>query len=370
MLYKVGIFTRPIDQQTSGSGSHLRQMVKYILKLNTKFEIYLIHYRKLDFDIYKNINEIIIPRNPILAANILRQYNFNVLHYSPLSIFSPIWGLKGKKIATIHGASEHFLPNQYNLLSVLHKKYIVKYYAQKMNYIFTVSKESKSFIHQNYKIPLNNIKLTYNSVDKDYKKLSQLNISKLIFTKYSISNRYIIHISKYSERKNPWVILKAFYFFRKLSNENRKIKLVIVGSGWNNMEVMKFIRKHNIIDYIILTGFAPKHELVSLLNLAEAFIFPSLYEGCGMPNLEAMACGCPVITSRAFAIPEIVGNAALMLDDNTNHRELGLKINTLLTNEKLRLNLIQKGYERVRLYSWETSASIALSIYEECTKLN
>jgi glycosyltransferase involved in cell wall biosynthesis len=367
---KIGIFTRPIDQQKSGSGSHLRQLVKHILKLNTEFKFYLIHYSKSDLDIYKNVNEIVLPRNPILASYKLRQYNFDVLHYSPLTAFSPIWGLKAKKIATIHGASELFLPKQYSLLSIFHKKYLVKYYAQKMDYIFTVSKASRSFIHRNYKIPIDKVKLTFNSVSKDYKKLTHLKYNNATHTKYGINNRYILHISKYSERKNPWVILKAFSYFRQLSDENKKMLLILVGSGWDNIEVMNFIRNHNLIDYVILTGFTPKHDVVSLLNLADVFIFPSLYEGCGMPNLEAMACGCPVITSRAFAIPEIVGDAAIKLDDNTNPHELGDKINLLLTDNKLRENLKKKGYERVQLYSWETSANTALSIYRDCIMMD
>ena len=96
------------------------------------------------------------------------------------------------------------------------------------------------------------------------------------------------------------------------------------------------------------------------------FLFPSFFEGFGMPNLEAMACGCPVITSKAFAIPEIVDDSALILKDNSDPTELADKIIQLLNDEILRKNLIKKGLERIKLYSWEKSASTVLDIYKKC----
>jgi glycosyltransferase involved in cell wall biosynthesis len=366
MKYKVGIFTRPIDQKTSGSGSHLRQLVKHILEIKSEFEFYLIHYSKSNYYIYRTVKEIILPRNPILASYELKKYNFDILHYSPLSVFAPIWGLKSKKIATIHGDSEHFLHNHYSIVSILHKKYLVRNYARKMDYIFSVSKATKSYLHSNYKIPIDKIKITSNSVSKEYKILSSEILGNSIKKKFGINNQYILHISKYSKRKNPGVILKSFSHFRELNNHNKKVQLVLVGSGWKNKEVMNFIESYNLTQYVVFTGFASKHDVINLLNFAKVFIFPSLYEGFGMPNLEAMACGCPVITSNAFAIPEIVGDAALILNDNTNYYELADKINILFSNNKLRNSLIRKGLERVQYFSWYKSAQTAISIYREC----
>jgi glycosyltransferase involved in cell wall biosynthesis len=157
--------------------------------------------------------------------------------------------------------------------------------------------------------------------------------------------------------------LKAF---NTLMTKGKEFKLIIGGSGWNNRDVSDFIIKNNLKNKIIITGFIPKNEVVDLLNTAEVFIFPSYFEGFGIPNLEAMACGCPVITSRAFAIPEVVRDAALLLQNKEDANELADKILQIIENKDLKNNLVNKGFERVKSFSWEESAKTVLNIYERC----
>jgi len=360
---KVGIFTKPIDQGTSGSGSHLRQLVNQILEINDKFNIVLIHHSKNNKEIYKKTNELIIPLNPVIASIKLIKENFDILHYSPLTILSPVWLKKPKKIATIHGggAAEYYFPHYHSKLRTLHSKIIRPYYARKLDYIFTVSQISKSQIIKYYRVDKDKIKLTYNAVGDDFKVYKKKSIE--LRKKYGIDSPFIFHLSKYSLRKNPWTMLKAFKILKK---NNKSIKLVLGGNGWKNKEVIDFASQQKILKDIIFTGFVPRTDVSRLLNLAEIFLFPSLFEGFGMPNLEAMACGCPVITSNAFAIPEIVGDAALILKNNMDPVELSNKVIQILEDENLRKTLIKKGLERVKLYSWRESAQTVLETYEKC----
>lgn len=362
---KVGIFTKPIDQGTSGSGSHLRQLVNHILEINDRFNIVLIHHFKNDNEIYKKTDELIIPINPVITSIKLIKQNFDILHFSPLTILSPIWLKKPKKIATIHGggADELYFSLHYGKIKTFHTKFIRPYYARKLDYIFTVSKTTKSQIINYYRINKDKIKLTYNAVDDDFKVYNKT--PKEINEKYGIDSPFIFHLSKYSIRKNPWTLLKAFQTLKK---NKKSIKLVLGGNGWKNKDVIQFARQQNILKDIIFTGFIPRRDVIGLLNLADVFVFPSFFEGCGMPNLEAMACGCPVITSNAFAIPEIVGDAALILKNNSDPGELASKIIEVLENENLRKNLIEKGLERIKLYSWKESAQTVLNIYEKCLR--
>jgi len=362
---KVGIFTKPIDQGTSGSGSHLRQLINHILDINDRFNIILIHHYKNNKEIYKRTDELIIPINPVIASIKLIKENFDILHFSPLTILSPVWLKKPKKIATIHGggADELYFSLHYSIIKTLHAKTIRPYYARKLDYIFTVSRITKSQIINYYRINKDKIWLTYNAVDDDFKvyKKKPIELNK----KYGIDSPFIFHLSKYSIRKNPWTLLKAFQTLKK---KNKSIKLVLGGSGWKNKEVIEFAIQQNILKDIIFTGFIPRKDVSGLLNLAEIFVFPSFFEGFGMPNLEAMACGCPVITSNAFAIPEIVGDAALILKNNSDHGELASKIIKVLENDNLRINLIRKGLERVKLFSWKESAQTVLNIYDKCLR--
>ncbi|MFX0082915.1 MAG: glycosyltransferase family 4 protein [Candidatus Hodarchaeota archaeon] len=362
---KVGIFTKPIDQGTSGSGSHLRQLVNRILDINDRFNIILIHHSKNNKEIYKRTDELIISKNPIIASSKLRKEKFDILHFSPLTILSPVWLKKPKKIATIHGggAYELYFARKYNIIKRLHAKTIRPYYARKLEYIFTVSRITKRQIINYYRVNKDKIYLTYNAVDDDFKVYNKKPIE--LKKKYGIDSPFIFHLSRYSMRKNPWTLLKAFQILKKQENS---IKLVLGGSGWKNKEVIEFTRQQNLLNDIVFPGFIPRRDVIGLLNLAEVFVFPSFFEGFGMPNLEAMACGCPVITSNAFAIPEIVGDAALILKNNSDHVELANKMIEVLENDKLRNILIKKGLERVKLYSWEESAQTVLNIYDKCLK--
>lgn len=363
MKPKIGIFTRPIDQGTSGSGSHLRQLVSHILKLNQKFDIVLIHYSKNDHEIYKKTREIIIPKNPILAHFKLRKENFDILHYYPLTILSPVWLKNSKKVTSVHGggAAEIYFPHQFSKLKRIHSKLIKPVYFRKMNYIFSGSNAGKNFITYQYNVQKNCVYFTHSAVDKDFRVYEKK--PEEIKEKYSIDSHFIFHLSKFSERKNPWTILKAFSIIK---SEKLDLKLVLGGKGWKNNRVIEFAKSQKILDSIIFTGFLPVEDVITLLNNAEIFLFPSFFEGFGMPNLEAMACGCPVITSKVFAIPEIVGDSALILKDNSDPIELADNIRQLLDDETLRKNLIQKGLERIKLYSWEKSALTVLEIYEKC----
>ena len=216
-------------------------------------------------------------------------------------------------------------------------------------------------IVKNYKFNRDEIFITYNAVDDKFKVYDRKPIE--ILKKYGIEGPFIFHLSRYSERKNPWTLLNSF---KKIKEKKKDLQLVIGGKGWQNEETINFIRKNSLEKDIIFTGFIPKEDVVKLLNLAEVFVFPSLFEGFGIPNLEAMACGCPVITSRAFAIPEIVGNAALLLKDNKDSTELANKILQIIQNKDLRDKLVNKGLERIKSFSWEEGAKTLLDVYQRC----
>ncbi len=359
---KIGIFTRPIDKGTSGSGHHLHEMVRTMLELNRAqdlFDFSLIHYVKTDRDIYQQANEIIIPRNPLAAARVLKPYRFDLLHHSPLTIFSPLAGLPAKRVATIHSAEPNIIPQYYTLAERAHARYIKPVYARKMDHIFTVSETSKKYFMDNWSVPGEKISVCYNAVDSSYRKLDT---PLTVHDKFSIRKRYVYHVSKYSMRKNPECLLHGF---AELSGKAgmSDVQLVISGSGWNNPDVHSLVHEYGIHGKVLFTGFTEESDVVELYNGASAFLFPSRAEGYGMPNIEAMACGCPVVTTRSFAIPEIVGDAALLVDDPDDYRMLADYAFRILTDENTRASLVAKGFEQVTRYSWEKSAKTVLDTY-------
>ena len=151
----------------------------------------------------------------------------------------------------------------------------------------------------------------------------------------------------------------------KLLRKYNDLHFVISGSGWKNDETLSFIHEANLENKIMFTGFAPEDEVADLLNGAELFVFPSFAEGFGMPNVEAMACGCPVITSSAFAIPEIVGDGAHILKQADDENELSQAI-----DERKRKDLVEKGLKRIKKYNWPESALKMYEIYKRLLEVS
>ena len=357
---KIGIFTRPIDQGTSGSGHYLKEIVAHLLKQNKDFDITLIHYQKNDKPIYNGVKELIIPRNPFKASKIIKKEGFELLHYSPLTIMAPRWGVKAIKVATIHGAEPDLVPQYYSVIKRLHSRLIMPIYARLMDHIFTVSETSKEYFVKNYKISPLKISITYNAVNPSFKELPGKSFPAN--EKFNTGNKFIFHISKCSHRKNPEAIIKAFKLF---SEDHSDFKLVLAGSGWNSNYVVELLKDQKVLDKTIFPGFVTEQEVIELLNSATLFVFPSFAEGFGIPNIEAMSCGCPVITSGVFALPEIVENAALLVNEPKNYKELADKMNQIVSNNILKDDLIKKGFNRCKAFSWVNSANHILDIYNQ-----
>lgn len=357
---KVGIFTRPIDQGTSGSAHYLIEIVEHLLKQNRDFDITFIHYQKNNKEIYIGQQELIIPRNPFKASKIIEKEKFELLHYSPLTIMAPRWGVNAIKVATIHGAEPDLIPQYYSVIKRLHSRFVMPVYARLMDHIFTVSNTSKDYFVKNYKLDPNKISITYNAVNPAFKVLEGNSFAAN--EKFNTGDKFVFHISKYSHRKNPKAIVKGFKLF---SDKNPDYKLILAGNGWNNDDVKSLLTDQGILNKTIFPGFVTEQEIVELLNTATMFIFPSFAEGFGIPNIEAMSCACPVITTAVFALPEVVQDAALLIDDPKDYSKLAELMLTLVEERNLRNSLITKGLKRCKDFSWVDSTDHILNTYNQ-----
>jgi glycosyltransferase involved in cell wall biosynthesis len=162
-------------------------------------------------------------------------------------------------------------------------------------------------------------------------------------------------------------MMKAFRRLRESERRAADFKFVCAGKGWNDPAVVARAQEEGIGDAYIAPGFIDKQTAVELMNGARAFLFPSLAEGFGMPNIEAMACSCPVVTSGIFAIPEIVGDAAIVLDDPCDAEAMAAALSRACFDGGLRERLIADGLARLPLFSWEKSAEKLLAVYERLT---
>jgi glycosyltransferase involved in cell wall biosynthesis len=359
---RIAVFTKPLDNWKSGSGHHLQEMMNAVLDLaGDRFDFTFVHYKPSENPIYgRGIRELIVPRNPLRSAAALRRERFDLVHYAPLTIFSPIWGISAKKVATIHGAEQLLVPQFYSKIDLAHEHLIAPTYMRRMDGIVTVSNTSASFFVDRYRVRPERIVVCYNGLGPAYRVMPEAEIAAP--RRYGIEGPFVFHVSRFSGRKNPWTLLEAFA--RLVSERGASQKLVCAGGGWNEPEVLERVRELGIADRFVAPGFVPEGDIVELMNAADAFIFPSLAEGFGMPNVEAMACGCPVVTTSGFAMREIVGDAALVVEDPLDSAALAEALHGVLSDERLRASLVERGFARLHLFSWEDAARKQIALYE------
>jgi glycosyltransferase involved in cell wall biosynthesis len=200
--------------------------------------------------------------------------------------------------------------------------------------------------------------------DGEFQRLDDHELLAAVRARHRLPERFILTVATLEPRKNLPFLIEAYRRFRRLTGT--KLGLVIVGrAGWKLESLQPALRESG--QEIVLTGFVPQRDLVALYNLAEVFVLPSLYEGFGLPPLEAMACGCPVIVSNRGSLPEVVADAGLLIDPE-NPDSLVRAIGRVEANQSLRDELARRGLKRAKQFSWKTSAVKTEEVYQQAAR--
>ena len=250
-----------------------------------------------------------------------------------------------KKIVTVHDLAYERFPQTFNWKFRLFYKLLIPSIIKSSKHIFTVSEFSKNEIIDFYKVNKEKISVIYNAVNPIFKP----NIE-------NTKEKYILAVSSLNYQKNFHSLIKAFNLL-----DNKEIKLYLVGNinrNFSSVNLMNLIENNK---NIVFKGRVDDDELIRLYSNAICFVYPSLYEGFGIPPLEAQACGCPVIVSNVASLPEVSGESALYCNPYSVE-DIREKIEILLNNEKLREDLIKKGFENIKRFSWEKSAKKIINI--------
>ncbi len=276
-----------------------------------------------------------------------------------------------KIVATIHDLSfakykEFFSVRQNFWHSFVNPKSL----AKKADRLIAVSESTKQDLIEAYGLFLEKIKVIYSGIGQtlnaERKTKNEMEKLKNIREKYNLPEKYILYLGTIEPRKNIIGLIKAFELFkRNYSLLTTHYSLVIAGSkGWLYEDIFFAARNSSVKDDIIFTDFVADEDKVYLYKSASLFVYPSFYEGFGFPPLEAMALGVPVITSDCSSLPEVVGEAGLMVNPY-NIGRLAWAMNEVLSNEELREKMIIKGYEQVKKFSWAKCAKETLEVFEK-----
>ncbi len=287
--------------------------------------------------------------------------------FSP-SHYAPRWSPMPTVISIMDLSFIHF-PSLFTKKDLYQLKSWTKYSATHAKKIFTISNTSRDDILKEYHKVASDVEVTYlgikdkGSMEKN-KEMAREDLKK----KFGIKDKYVLFVGTLQPRKNIAGLIEAFASVKGKVPSVKELQLVIVGKkGWLYEEILQAPKKFDIKERVLFLDFVTDEDLPSLYSNAEVFVLPSLYEGFGLPVLEAMKYGCPVITSNVSSLPEAGGEAALYIDP-TNVKQMTGMIEKVLEDKSLREDMIKKGYEHVKKFSWEKTAKKTLEILEEVAK--
>lgn len=262
-----------------------------------------------------------------------------------------------KLVTTIHDVIPHVYPEYYldSLIEKVYYEIMIRMSICRSDLILTISDFSKKELMRHYNIPENKIAVIPLACS-DAMRVIESQAVQAVLQKYNITRPYIMTIGGSEYRKNVKTVIEAY-----LGEIEKDYDLVVVGGAWRKLDLHRDYASCKSLKFV--QGISDE-DLIALYNGAETFIFASFYEGFGLPLLEAMRCGTPVIAANASCLPEVSGDAAKYfapLDSD----ELRNVLKEVLGKKELQQDMIQKGFERQKLYSWEKTVAATYEVYKE-----
>lgn len=385
---RIGVDIRGLlTGKISGVEQYTLQLLRHLLMLDqhNTYVFFYVSYKDLDQRLEQLLTDYPYLHVPNVKIRKLRWINFPILLHA---FFKPLnWpkadivcgGLdvmwmpspmllplsqKCAKVTTFHDLIFLIYPQFYTLSSRIWQWQMnYSYEARTSDAIIAVSNNTKNDLVRLLKVNPDRIHLVYEGVDENYFISPSQDTLNSVQRKFNLPSRFIYYVGSIEPRKNLSVVVKALA--QMGSGHSGTIKLVISGSKeWLSSDLYKLVGELGLEDQVIFTGQVSESEKIALLHLATALVFPSIYEGFGLMVLEAFAAGCPVITSRVSSLPEVAGDAALLIDDPYDVDGLVSALERLLGDFDLRRMLIAKGRDRAREFSWERSARETLQVIE------
>ncbi len=283
------------------------------------------------------------------------------LVHEPHYVLPPL--IRCRSVVTIHDCIHLMFP-QYlpSKLAYVYAKGSMWSAARKANRILTVSEASKRDILRFFDVAPEKVAVIYNAIDERFLAPADPERMDLVRQRYQLDHPFVLYVGNIKPHKNIERLIDAFGRARGRGCPD-EVKLVIIGDEISKYPALRqSVHKHKLDKHVRFLGFQPMETLAAFYRLARAFVFPSLYEGFGLPPLEAMACGTPVVTSNVSSLPEVAGGAALLVDPY-DAESIAAGICQALTDEPLRADLIMRGRERARSFSWAQSVKKIHDIY-------
>lgn len=363
----IGIDGHCIGDMSGGNETYWRNLVRELANIDHKNKYTVFFNKNTDFK-FDNTNfekKEYFVENTLWRNLISIPYNTKIerLDLVHTQYFKPMIK-KNKAIVTIHDISFEHYPECFTKKQLFINKQLIRAAAEKSKYILTVSKFSKDDIVNKYDIDPDKIFVTYLAANPIFKPIENAEKIKNILKKYNINDKFILAVGNLQPRKNLGRLIEAFKNIKKMK-QFQNFKLVLVGKkNWKDDGMINGVDISEISSEIIFTGYIVDEDLPYLYNGCEVFVYPSIFEGFGLPPLEAMNCGTVVLASNISSIPEVIGSGGISINP-LDVKDIINELVEALANKQLRQYYKEESIKQAKLFTWKNTAVETIKVYEK-----
>ena len=357
---RIGIDARPLAKRRTGIGNYVFNVLKELKEIDSENEYFLYSNKafSLPFEEDERWHKCIYPSRIgtlwycICLPQILRKDGIDTFwgtqHVLPFGNRSIMY------LLTVHDLAMYYFPKAAAGYNYIVNRLLLPYSVHKADNIIAVSISTQNDLINKLGTDERKISVIYEAADKRFMPADIASAKKKAAAKYGINEDYILYLGTLEPRKNVPLLLEAYKKYMDMNLSGHRLVLA-GGRGWKYEEIFRLADRLDLSKKVIFPGYVEDEDLTDLYSAASLFVFPSKYEGFGLPVLEAMSCSIPVITSNVSSLPEVAGQAAILTDPEDPDM-LAANIRSVLTDEKLQMELKAKGIRQSGKFSWQDCA--------------
>ena len=368
---RIAIDAHSVGAQLGGNESYAVNLIEalaqidrvnyYTLFVTTAQAHERFHQRWPNFKVQITLPHTPLIRIPLTLSAELRKHPVDVLHVqftAPPFCPCPV-------VVSLHDLSFEHLPQTFNRRSRTQLRLTVRHSARRAAKILTLSEHTRRDVIETYSIAPEKVSVIPLAAPAHFCEVTDdMELQRVRHT-YGINGDYVLSVGSIQPRKNLVRLIKAYASLRDRCPGDRFPKLVLVGKcAWLYDETLRALDETHVRESVVLTGYVPEADLPALYSGALCFVYPSYFEGFGLPPLEAMKCGTPVVVANATSLPEVVGDAGLKVDP-FDIAAIAAAVDQLINSSELRKELSVKGQARAEMFDWRKTARQTLKVYEQ-----